>query len=206
MVIAVLQYTWFFCAAIYYFKIFIMKRSLFFIILAFLFVNASSQTLNKISKDRNGNPMLEGCCTREALLQEPFASWFVPGYNSYSVDSATAIQLKSYIGNKTFVLFLGTWCGDSKREVPRLYKIFDYCGIQPEQIKLVMVSNHDTAYKKSPTHEEQGKNILRVPTLLVLENGNEINRFVEYPVESLEKDLLHMLSRNGYKHAYDKSK
>lgn len=206
MVIAVLQYTWFFCAAIYYFKIFIMKRSLFFIILAFLFVNASSQPLNKISKDRNGNPMLEGCCTREALLQEPFASWFVPGYNSYSVDSTTAIQLKSYIGNKTFVLFLGTWCGDSKREVPRLYKIFDYCGIQPEQIKLVMVSNHDTAYKKSPTHEEQGKNILRVPTLLVLENGNEINRFVEYPVESLEKDLLHMLSRNGYKHAYDKSK
>jgi thiol-disulfide isomerase/thioredoxin len=183
-----------------------MKRSLFFIILAFVFVSASSQPLNKISKDRNGNPMLEGCCTREALLQEPFASWFVPGYNSYHVDSAMAMQLKPYIGNKTFVLFLGTWCGDSKREVPRLYKIFDYCGIQPEQVKLVMVSNHDSVYKQSPTHEEQGKNILRVPTLLVLENGNEINRFVEYPVESLEKDLLHMLSRNGYKHAYDKSK
>lgn len=183
-----------------------MKRSLFFIILAFVFVSATSQPLNKISKDRNGNPMLEGCCTREALLQEPFASWFVPNYNSYKVDSLTAVQLKPYIANKTFVLFLGTWCGDSKREVPRLYKIFDYCGIQPEQIKLVMVSNHDTAYKKSPTHEEQGKNILRVPTLLVLENGNEISRFVEYPVESLEKDLLFMLSRKGYKHAYDKSK
>ncbi|HTH31977.1 MAG TPA: thioredoxin family protein [Lacibacter sp.] len=164
------------------------------------------QPLNKISKDRNGNPMLEGCCTREALLQEPFASWFVPNYNSYHVDSVVALQLKPYIGNRTFVLFLGTWCGDSKREVPRLYKIFDYIGMQPEQVKLVMVSNHDSAYKQSPTHEEQGKNILRVPTLLVLENGNEINRFVEYPVESLEKDLLHMLSRKGYKHAYDKSK
>jgi len=174
-----------------------MKRSLFFIILVFVFVSASSQPLNKVSKDRNGNPMLEGCCTREALLQEPFASWFVPGYNSYRVDSATADQLKPYAANKTFVLFLGTWCGDSKREVPRLYKIFDYCGIQAEQIKLVMVSNHDTAYKQSPTHEEKGRNILRVPTLLVLENGNEINRFVEYPVESLEKDLLHMLSRQG---------
>jgi thiol-disulfide isomerase/thioredoxin len=202
---AVLQHTWFPVQPFIYFKIFIMKRSLFFI-LVFVVISASSQPLNKISKDRNGNPMLEGCCTREALLQEPFASWFVPSYNSYRVDSATAVQLKPYIANKTFVLFLGTWCGDSKREVPRLYKIFDYCGIQPEQIKLVMVSNHDTAYKQSPTHEEQGKNILRVPTLLVLENGNEINRFVEYPVESLEKDLLHMLSRKGYKHAYDKTK
>lgn len=180
-----------------------------FIISALLCVSAAivfSQPINKISKDRNGNPMLEGCCTREALLQEPFASWFVPGYNSYHVDSAVAMQIKQHINNKTFELFLGTWCGDSKREVPRLYKIFDYIGMQAEQVKLVMVSNHDSAYKKSPTHEEQGKNILRVPTLLVLENGNEVNRFVEYPVESLEKDLLFMLSRKGYKHAYEKSK
>ncbi|NCU04169.1 MAG: thioredoxin, partial [Chitinophagaceae bacterium] len=85
-------------------------------------------------------------------------------------------------------------------------KIFDYCGIKPEQIKLVMVSNHDSVYKQSPTHEEQGKNILRVPTLLVLENGNEINRFVEYPVESLEKDLLKILSRSAYRDAYNKTK
>ena len=180
-----------------------------FFMIALLCVSATivfSQPINKISKDRNGNPMLEGCCTREALLQEPFASWFVPSYDSYHVDSSVATQLKQYISNKTFVLFLGTWCGDSKREVPRLYKIFDFIGMQPEQVKLVMVSNHDSVYKQSPTHEEQGKNILRVPTLLVLENGNEINRFVEYPVESLEKDLLHMLSRKGYKHAYDKSR
>lgn len=165
-----------------------------------------SQPLNKISKDRNGNPMLEGCCTREALLQEPFASWFVPNYNSYVVDSSTAAQLRQHLNSKTFVLFLGTWCGDSKREVPRLYKIFDYCGVKAEQIKLVMVSNHDSAYKQSPTHEEKGLNIFRVPTLLVLENGNEINRFVEYPVESLEKDLLKILNRSAYKDAYNKTK
>ena len=183
-----------------------MKR---IFMIALLCVSATivfSQPINKISKDRNGNPMLEGCCTREALLQEPFASWFVPGYNSYHVDSAVAMQIKPHINNRTFVLFLGTWCGDSKREVPRLYKIFDYIGIQPEQVKLMMVSNHDSVYKQSPTHEEQGKNILRVPTLLVLENGNEINRFVEYPVESLEKDLLKILSRSNYKDAYNKTK
>jgi thiol-disulfide isomerase/thioredoxin len=103
-------------------------------------------------------------------------------------------------------LFLGTWCGDSQREVPRLYKIFDYCTVKPEQIKLVLVSNHDTAYKQSPTHEEKGLNILRVPTLLVLENGNELNRFVEYPVESLEKDLLKILSKITYKDAYNKTR
>ena len=183
-----------------------MKQLIISALLCISSAMAFSQPLNKISKDRNGNPMLEGCCTREALLQEPFASWFVPNYNLYRVDSAVALQLKPYISNKTFVLFLGTWCGDSKREVPRLYKIFDYCTVKPEQIKLVLVSNHDTAYKQSPTHEEKGLNILRVPTLLVLENGNELNRFVEYPVESLEKDLLKILSKVTYKDAYNKTR
>jgi hypothetical protein len=65
-----------------------------------------------------------------------------------------------------------------------------------------MVSNHDTLYKQSPEHEERGLNILRVPTLIVYDNNNELNRFVEYPVESIEKDLLKMLSRLPYKPNY----
>lgn len=183
-----------------------MKQLFMSVCLCILITFVNSQPINQRSKDRNGNVMLEGCCTREALLQEPFASWFIPNYNNYVVDSSTAAQLQQYISTKTFVLFLGTWCGDSKREVPRLYKIFDYCGVKPEQIKMVMVSNHDSVYKQSPTHEEKGLNILRVPTLVVFEKGIEINRFVEYPVESLEKDLLKILSRSTYKDAYNKTR
>jgi len=183
-----------------------MKRSILFISLVICVSFSVAQPLNQIVNDRNGNPMLIGCCTKEALLQEPFASWFVPNYTNYKVDTLVANQIKQHVRNREFVLFLGTWCGDSKREVPRLYKVLEYCGVEPEQIKLIMVSNHDTAYKKSPTHEEQGLNILRVPTLLVMENRTELNRIVEYPVESLEKDLLKILVRSAYKHAYNKSK
>ncbi len=157
-----------------------------------------AQPLNQKTKDRNGNEMLIGCCTLEALLMEPFASWFVPNYNNYKVDTAVAEEIKKYIGNKQFLLFLGTWCGDSKREVPRLFKLFDYCNIKPEQIKLVLVSNHDSAYKQSPTHEEKGMNILRVSTLIVIENNKELNRIVESPIQSLEKDLLKILTGKAY--------
>ncbi|MBK8087188.1 MAG: hypothetical protein IPK31_04105 [Chitinophagaceae bacterium] len=82
--------------------------------------------------------------------------------------------------------------------MPRLFKLFDYCNVKPEQIKLVLVSNHDSAYKQSPTHEEKGMNILRVPTLIVIENNKEINRIVESPIENLEKDLLKILSGKPY--------
>jgi hypothetical protein len=157
-----------------------------------------AQPLNQKTKDRNGNEMLIGCCTRDALLLEPFATWFVPNYNNYKVDTAVAEEIKKNIGNKQFLLFLGTWCGDSKREVPRLFKLFDYCNVKPEQIKLVLVSNHDSVYKQSPTHEEKGMNILRVPTLIVIENNKEINRIVESPIENLEKDLLKILTGKPY--------
>ena len=100
---------------------------------------------------------------------------------------------------------MGTWCGDSKREVPRLLKILDYCNVRPEQIKIIMVSNADSMYKQSPTHEDRGLNITRVPTLIVYEGTTEMNRFVEYPVESLEKDLVKIMSRREYKHAYYKA-
>lgn len=183
-----------------------MKRFILFISLVISVSFSVAQPLNQIVNDRNGNPMLVGCCTKEALMQEPFASWFVPNYTNYKVDTVVANQIRQHVRNREFVLFLGTWCGDSRREVPRLYKLLEYCGVEPEQIKLIMVSNHDTAYKQSPTHEEQGLNILRVPTLLVLENHTELNRIVEYPVESLEKDLLKILGRREYKHPYNKSK
>jgi hypothetical protein len=69
-----------------------MKQLIISALLCISSAMAFSQPHNKISKDRNGNPMLEGCCTREALLQEPFASWFVPNYNRYRVDSTVALQ------------------------------------------------------------------------------------------------------------------
>ncbi len=175
-----------------------MKQLLVFILAAFMCSQSFTQPLNQKSVDRNGNQMLIGCCTRDALLLEPFASWFVPNYNSYKVDTAVAEELKKKMSNKQFVLFLGTWCGDSKREIPRMFKILDYCNVQPDQIKLVMVSNHDSAYKQSPTHEERGMNILHVPTLIVFENNKEINRIVESPIESLEKDLLKIVSGKSY--------
>ncbi len=78
----------------------------------------------------------------------------------------------------------------------------DYCGVLPEQVKIVMVSNADTLYKQSPAHEEKGLNIIRVPTMIVYENNTEINRFIEYPVESLEKDLLKILKKQLYKPNY----
>lgn len=157
------------------------------------------------STDSRGNSMLLGTWTKSALQKEPYNSWFVKNYNDYKVDSTTANQLNPLFKNKSFKIFLGTWCGDSKREVPRMLKLLDYCGVDEKKVQIVFVSNHDSVYKQSPFHEEKGKFIFRVPDLLVYENNVELGRIIESPVVSLEKDLLSIARDRNYEPNYKAS-
>jgi len=170
------------------------------LVFAWSITSAYSQNtmINQLSKDANGQPMLLGRCERNALLQAPFSSWYSSNYDAYIVDSFTCTFIKPLLANKTITLFMGTWCGDNKREVPRILKMLDCCGFPAENLTMIMVSNLPEAYKQSPQHEEAGKNIIRVPTILIHENGKEVGRIVESPIASLEKDMLAILQIKGY--------
>ncbi len=161
-----------------------------------------SHGLNIESIDPLGNTMLLGKSTRERLQQQPFGSWFNKNYSEYKIDSPKADLLKSNIENKRFVIFMGTWCGDSRKEVPRIYKLLDYCGVPGTSIQLINVNVYDSVYKQSPTHEERGLNIHRVPDLLVYENETEIGRIIERPVKSWEEDLLTIVRHEKYEPNY----
>jgi thiol-disulfide isomerase/thioredoxin len=161
-----------------------------------------TQPVNMEATDKRGNLILLGKSTRDRLAQPPFDVWYTKNFEAYTVDSSTTSQLKPLLKNKQFILFMGTWCGDSRREVPRMYKILDHSQVKQSQIQLINLNNSDTAYKQSPAHEERGLNILRVPTLLIFENGREIGRVVESPVISLEKDILAIVTGEPYEHRY----
>lgn len=185
-----------------------MKHIHIAIIAIFLFActhkmtSRQTQPVNIEATDKRGNIILLGKSTRDRLAQPPFDVWYTKNLDGYTVDSITTTQLKPLLQNKQFLLFMGTWCGDSRREVPRMYKILDHSQVKPSQIQLINLNNSDTAYKQSPTHEERGLNILRVPTLLIFENGREVGRVVESPVISLEKDILAIVTGRPYEHRY----
>ena len=60
--------------------------------------------------------------------------------------------------------------------------------------------------KKTPDNLQLDLKIIRVPTFIFYKDEEEIGRYVEYPRESMEKDILKILTRQPYKHSYDKSK
>jgi len=157
-------------------------------------------------KNASGEPMLLGHCEINLLKQGVFQQWFIPGFNAYQPDSLTTRTLAPLVKDKFIEIFLGTWCGDSRREVPRMLKMLESSGYDIQKVKLVFVSNAADVYKQSPQHEEAGKNIKRVPTLIVYHKETEIGRIIEYPVETLEKDLLKILKSEKYVPNYSQLK
>lgn len=159
--------------------------------------NTSNNQTNTVN-----TPHLLGVHPITDLRQAPFADWFLPNYQAYQPDSLLIPKIKELLKGKNLKIFLGTWCGDSKREVPRMLKILAAAGFDSSKLQLVFVNNTAEQYKKSPGHEEQGKNIVRVPTLIVYNSKTELGRFIEYPKESIEKDLLKILKGEPYQPNY----
>jgi thiol-disulfide isomerase/thioredoxin len=144
--------------------------------------------------------MLLGKANRAGFQKAPFSTWFNSKYEKFNPDSETIEALKKHIKGVTIVAYMGTWCGDSKRETPHFYKILDAINFKEKNLELHAVDRS----KKTPEHTEQNLNIIRVPTFIFYKKGKEIGRYVERPRESLEKDMLKILSGQPYKHAYDK--
>jgi len=133
----------------------------------------SQDSINLKSLDeRTDKLMLIGFCDRTAFNDSAFSSWYDFEYNSYEPDSQAIIMLKESLHDYNIKIVLGTWCSDSRREVPRILNVLD------------AVQYPDSLYT-----------IEFVPTFIVYKNNEEIGRIIETPITSLEKDLYNIISK-----------
>lgn len=148
--------------------------------------------------DIDGQIKLLGEGRKADLTKSQFNDWFQHGYETYTADGLTLNQLRKPFETIQTTIFMGTWCGDSRREVPRVIKILDSLGIDPISTRIVFVNNTENAYKLSPGHEERGAHIFRVPTIVFKRSGREIGRIIESPVSSLETDMSRIANGDSY--------
>ena len=171
------------------------------ILILFLLFNAralTAQELNYQLTDKNGNEKLLGVINEEGLMKSPFNTWYTIGFTAYEVDKAMIQSIKDELNSYSIKVFMGTWCGDSRREIPKFYKVLKAAGFPEEKLITVAVDYIKPNYKKSPGGEEKGMNIIRVPTFIFYKNGKEVNRIIESPITSFEADIAAIVNGNNY--------
>ncbi len=163
-----------------------LKYLLFFFLLfgQFLF----SQENKIIVDEKSGKPMLIGYCSREAFQDTSFSWWWKAEYDSYEVDTTT-LKLLPDLSDYKIMIVMGTWCSDSRREVPRFYKILDYINFPAQDIALINVNRQ----KKTLRDDELFVEVNLVPTFYIFKKGKVVGEIIESPKESLEKDLWNLL-------------
>ncbi|SDR72944.1 TlpA family protein disulfide reductase [Christiangramia echinicola] len=180
----------------------------FLILLAVLTISCGN-TVSKSNSDNELNiedestnfqdDMLLGEFHKEDLQQKPFSSWFKPRYSDFSPQTEAMETIKENIEDYEIKVLMGTWCGDSKREIPKLLKILDNSDFNYKNIEMIAVDYNKT----TPSKIEEELNVHRVPTIIFYKDGKEANRFVEYTQEeTLEEDIAKIVSGETYKNSY----
>jgi len=139
-------------------------------------------------------------CASETYPMDPYAvgdisiktlfenhEGFQDNYEEYQPGNLLDPAL--FRGVEIYMLF-GTWCHDSKREVPRLLSLLNKLDVPENQINLIGLN-----FMKNDS-QDRGKKfqIKKTPTFVFLRNQKEIGRIVEMPEISLEADLLKILA------------
>ena len=146
------------------------------ILIVGLVLTANAQSQYQILPDKSGGKILKGILSREILMSDTSFSWFAENQKGYSPNKDALEGLKKHADSLQLLVFMGTWCEDSHFIVPKLYSLADAAGFKSSNITLIGVDRE----KKTLSHLSEALNVTKVPTIIVLRNGKEEGRVVEF--------------------------
>jgi hypothetical protein len=160
------------------------------ILLSLLIFSACRVQKNYSVSTVNEKLVLDGRLNREQLNVLVKENWLTINYKSYKPDSLTYKNLvQTDLDSLSFLIFAGSWCSDTKLELPRFLKVIDTLNLGKNPLDMYFLDLN----KKSKFVTPSVYNISLVPTFVVLRAGKEIGRIEETPKESIEKDVLKIL-------------
>ncbi len=138
------------------------------------------------------DPVLRGDLAWEELAA-------VPGWEAeraaYEPDEGAVRRLRTASGSYTVLAVLGSWCSDSRREVPRLEKVLAQVGGDHFQLRLVGVDRTRRVSDPGVAAVLGARAAERVPTIVVTDaDGQELGRVVETAEQPLEQLLVAFLA------------
>ena len=150
----------------------------------FAFAQSPSNYLNDRNESHLCGPFQIEAIEKDSL----YMAWFQKNYAALEAPSSIPKWVEK-LENTTVEIYMGTWCGDSKKWVPRFLKLWDAYELDRSKLRFTALYDTDEKYKQGPNGEELGKKIHRVPTFIFKRDGAEFARIVESPRNDLKTDL-----------------
>lgn len=167
-----------------------MKRVLLLLLFAAAARSAGAQA-PLVSQDPYGNKVLLGLMSRKDVEKDPAFPWYAKNLLNYKPQSEALTALRAAKDSVHVLVFAGTWCADTKFLLPKFFALTDSAGFDSSRIALIGVDRE----KKTVHGLSEAFALENVPTFIVLKNGVEIGRVVEYgKTGNWEKELGEIVS------------
>ena len=161
-----------------------MKLYFFFFVILLTSLSITAQRKSNGTIDTDGYWV--GYANKKTFNQENYRDWFYDYYDRYKTEKNVINQLKKVAKDVQITGYMATWCWESKRDVPRLYKVLEEIGYNFDQLELISVDRSRIATVGS----EKGKRITSVPEFIFTRDGKELGRLTKYPMGNIEKYIL----------------
>lgn len=136
--------------------------------------------------------VLKGYINRSVLESDTAFKWFGENMKWGSADESAVKAFKDHAADFNMIVFGGTWCHDTQNLLPVFYRLVDKSGFPENKINLIAVDRAKTG----PDEVTKTYNVTNVPTFIVMHNGKEVGRVVEYgKTGQIDKELGEIVSK-----------
>jgi thiol-disulfide isomerase/thioredoxin len=146
------------------------------LILVIMSLSAQAQKTYQETVEADGTKIMVGVINKEVLQYETSFTWFAQNQQNYTPPPAAVEAFKKNGSKIHIICFGGTWCGDTKAILPKFYTLITAAGFMQSRLTVIGVDRS----KKTYAALAESLGITNVPTFIILKNGKEVGRVVEY--------------------------
>jgi thiol-disulfide isomerase/thioredoxin len=173
-----------------------MKKLLVTGILFMLAAVSFSQTQYEVTYDTKhpGVKILRGIVNKDLVRNDTAFKWYAESQRIYNPSDTSVVGPMQRNKDVSYILFGGTWCEDTQFILPKFFKLQEKAGIPDNKITFFGV-NRD---KQTLGNLASAMNITNVPTIIVMKNGKEVGRVVEYgTIGRWDKELSDIVNKSN---------
>lgn len=154
-----------------------MKKLLMLSFAAVGFLTANAQSSFTTTVDNDKVTILNGIIQKSDIATNAaFTGWYTGNQTSYKIDTSITNAMANAKDKVQYVVFGGTWCEDTQFILPKFFKLQEQSGLSENNISLYAVDRN----KKTLGNIAGAFKIVNVPTIIVMKDGKEVGRVVEY--------------------------